>query len=131
ETVRMKQPKAWVSLVVSSKELSPKQITEFLKLQPDFTNPVEAKSKKGNFWQLNSSLPDEENLENHLWDLLKKIAPVRDELKDLHIKAEIKFYASVEFADTETNGLQLGPRLLSLIGSLGINLEIHPWKGKM
>jgi hypothetical protein len=129
----LKKPRSWVGLIVSAIDLDPKFATNLLHIQPSYSH----ESSKGEFgddvygfWQLNSTLADDDTIENHLWYLLKKLAPVRHEFKKLLETTSAHFYCSVEYADNETDGIDLTPRVLTLIGNLGVRISIHQWKEK-
>ncbi|MCB1177896.1 MAG: DUF4279 domain-containing protein [Leptospiraceae bacterium] len=128
----MKTPKTWAALLITGKDLDITRISNLLNIDPNFSHsPGENPNNKDiGYWQLNSTLNDSEIIENHLWDLLKKLAPVRNQLKEIHKEFEIHFYCSVEFSNSGIDSLKLGPRLLSLIGNLGVSLEITRWAGK-
>lgn len=128
----MKTPKTWAALVVSGEGLNPDSITEQLKIEASFSHAPGTipKSKTKGFWQLNSNLDDSEIIENHLWDILKKLAPVRHLLKGILEKNQVYFYCSVEYSNSGVDSIVLGPRILSLIGNLGVSIQFSHWKNK-
>jgi hypothetical protein len=126
-----KRPKTWATLILSGIDLNPDFVSRSLGLDPDFLldsdipNLSERPSQP--FWQLNSSLSPDEETQDHIWDILKRIAPKRKEFKDLLGGLEAVIYISIEFADLATDGIRLEPRLLLLLGDLGIPVEVLPW----
>ncbi len=111
--------KSWAALIIRG-EISIEYIHEHLGLNADFVY-----SSKTTHWQLNSKLSEEEPLENHLYELLKNIAPVRKQIQNLQTKAEVLFYCSVEYNTENEGGITLEPRILTLLAHLGAKLEIH------
>ncbi len=128
----MKTPNTWAALVITGDKLNPEEITQLLKIEASFSHApgTISKSKNKGFWQLNSSLDDTEIIENHLWDILKKLAPVRNLIKGILEKYQVVFYCSVEYSNSGIDSIILGPRILSLIGNLGVSLQISHWKNK-
>jgi hypothetical protein len=127
----MKTPNTWAALVITG-ELNPEEITQLLKIEASFSHApgTISDSKNKGFWQLNSSLDDTEIIENHLWDILKKLAPVRNLIKGIVEKHQVVLYCSVEYSNSGIDSITLGPRILSLIGNLGVSLQISHWKNK-
>jgi hypothetical protein len=124
----MEQPKNWAALIVRGRT-RPEEISEILKLDPDFTHSIPEETGEIWHWQLNSKISDEESPNAHLLALLKKLAPVRKQLQELADHSETIFYCSVELDETQDSvGFVLEPRLLALLGNLGAKLEIHRWK---
>ena len=78
-------------------------------------------------WQINSHLPPEDDLESHVVALLKKLAPVRNEFKELNEKHIATLYCSIEYSDESKKALHLSSRSLTLIGNLGVNVEVAQW----
>jgi len=120
------EPKSWACFAFYGPKLKQDWVTEKLGISPDFSSvpPHEP------VWQLNSRLPASESLNNHLWDILKRIAPIRKEIKEVSEYTQASLYATVEFASEYTKGLRLERRLLLLLGELGIDLELYPWDGR-
>lgn len=111
--------KSWAALIVRG-EISSKEISQHLNLNADFVY-----GSKFTHWQLNSKLSENEPLENHLYELLKKIAPVRKQIQSLQNRSEVLFYCSVEYNTEREGGIVLEPRILTLLAHLGAKLEIH------
>jgi hypothetical protein len=126
-----KKPRTWATLVLNGDNLNPDQVSLRLGITADYTNDQNSKNFEEKptapHWQLNSSLPPTAIYSDHLWDILKKIAPKRKELKEISKNCEAVVYTSVEFADWDIDGISLEPRLLLLLGDLGIKLEFLPW----
>ncbi|MEM7184757.1 MAG: DUF4279 domain-containing protein [Spirochaetota bacterium] len=127
----MREPKCRAFLGISSQSLEPNQISEALNLQPDYVHDSTTPDLQGNrmqgLWQLHSTLDASEPLENHLTDILKKLAPARQIFKDAIKGCQAGFYCSVEYSAPGVDGFSLSPRIMTLIGSLGIELHIDTW----
>ncbi len=121
----MQNPRSWAILSISG-DFSPDEITKEINITPDYFHVKMNASKKA-FWQIHSKLPADRPLEEHLWEILKKIASSRLAFKKIVLNLECVIYASVEFSDVEIGGIRLSPRLLTLIGNLGIGFELNPW----
>lgn len=125
------KPRTWAAFILRGNDLNPEEVTELLGIKPDFYIHKKLHNLKDQeslpHWQLNSSLSPEASVEEHFYDILRKIAPSRSKLRELTAKLEAVFYASVEFSSMEVDGIRLEPRLLLLLGDLGIHLEFLPW----
>lgn len=124
-------PKTWTTLIIQGKDLDPDQISQRLGVPPDFFVKKELNNLHDTnslpHWQLNSALPPDRDLEEHIYEILKKLAPKRREFREITEEFQATLYTSVEFAGMETNGVLLRPRLLLLLGDLGLQLEFLPW----
>lgn len=127
----IRQPNCRAFLAISGDKLDPNQISESLNIQADYTHDSDTPDLQGNgmggFWQLHSTLAASEPLEAHLTDILKKLAPARQIFKEVVKGYEAKFYCSIEFSGPLVDGFSLSPRIMTLIGSLGIELQIDTW----
>jgi hypothetical protein len=123
----LKNPKSSAFLILSSSNLDSTEISDILKIQPDFHNTVEENGSAKTVWQLNSNLSPDDDIESHIVALLKKIAPVRTEFKELNEKHTATLYCSIEYSDESKKSLHLSPRSLTLIGNLGVNMEVAQW----
>ncbi len=123
----LKNPKSSAFLILSSSNLDSKEITNLLNIQPDFFNTIEENGTTKTVWQLNSNLPPDDDIESHIVALLKKIAPVRTEFKDLNEKHIATLYCSIEYSDESKKSLHLSSRSLTLIGNLGVDMEVTQW----
>jgi hypothetical protein len=123
--------RSWCALIISSMELNPQDLTTLTGITPEYLHPAgisdSGESLKGH-WQLNSTISEELPLEDHIWDILKRIAPVRKEIKESIETAEGIFYCSTEITDSGIGGFQISSRVLKLIGDLGASLQIHTFK---
>jgi|JI102314A2RNA_FD_contig_81_1589878_length_2193_multi_2_in_0_out_0_2 hypothetical protein len=123
----LKNPKSTAFLIITSPHLDSREITNTLNIQPDFFNTIEENGAVKTIWQLNSNLSPDEDIESHIVALLKKIAPVRAEFKELNEKHIATLYCSIEYSDESKKALQLSSRSLTLIGNLGVNMEVAQW----
>lgn len=121
----MQNPRSWAILSISG-DFLPDEITKQMNLSPDYFHNRLNVSKKA-FWQIHSKLAADKSLEEHLWELLRKISASRLAFKKIAASLDCVIYASVEFSDLQTGGIRLSPRLLTLLGSLGIGFELNPW----
>ncbi|EKJ85859.1 PF14106 domain protein [Leptospira meyeri serovar Hardjo str. Went 5] len=116
---------------LSGPKLRPLEVTEKLGIQPDYYHGADVKDIENmtisSHWQLNSKLGPEFPVLDHIWNLLKTLAPVRKSLKEFTESYESTIYVSVEFASEFTKGVVLDKRTMLLLGELGVNLEIIPW----
>jgi len=119
-----KDPKAWACFTFYGSKCRPNWISEESGLVADFQ--VEEPEP---IWQLNSRLPAKSPLSEHLWDILRRVAPVRKIIKEIASFTDATIYASVEFSGPGRNGVVFEKRLLLLLGELGIAFELMPWDG--
>ncbi|MBE7413504.1 MAG: DUF4279 domain-containing protein [Leptospiraceae bacterium] len=125
----MQKPKSWAVLTVAG-NFRPDEFSRDLGISPDFFEETNSKSGTTGFWQIHSKLSADHALEEHLWEILKRLAPVRLIFKKMIIGIECTIYASVEFSDESTRGIDFSPRILSILGNLGIRFELNPWLNK-
>ncbi|MDF3820375.1 DUF4279 domain-containing protein [Leptospira sp. 96542] len=127
-----REAKSWAMFAISGGRLRPAEVTEKLGLKPDFDQGSDVKDAENaslpGHWQLNSKLSPDHNLADHIWEILKILGPVRRELKEFTENYESVIYASVEFVDEFTKGIKIDRRTMLLLGELGVDLEIIPWK---
>lgn len=126
-----REAKSWAMFAISSPRLRPLELTEKIGIKPDYyhgsdTKDMENRSLAGH-WQLNSKLSPESPLNDHIWEILKTLGPVRKTLKEMTEGYEVSIYASVEFASEYTKGIQIDRRTMLLLGEMGVSLEITPW----
>ena len=123
-----KNPDCWAIFSLSGKKLDPDEITDKTGINPDYysSDKITEDSEFG-LWQIYSRLEGSHDPEKFIWDILKRIAPVKDIIKKLCSEYDAVLYCSLEFSGADVNGAVLSPRLLLILGDLGINLEIHPW----
>lgn len=123
----LKNPKSSAYLVLSSPNLDLEEVSRVLKIQPDFHNTLSEEGMTKSIWQINSHLSPEEDLESHIVAILKKLAPVRNEFKEINEKHIATLYCSIEYSDESKKAFHLSSRSLTLIGNLGVNLEVAQW----
>jgi hypothetical protein len=126
-----REPKSWAMIAIFGPKVKPMEITTKLGIDPDYFHDSDIKDMENKsvdpHWQINSTLGPESPLNEHIWELLKRLAPARRELKEISSFHEACLYASVEFASEERKGIRLEKRTMLLLGELGITLEILPW----
>jgi hypothetical protein len=125
------KPKTWATLILRGEELSPDILTKTLEITPDFVVPTNIKNLQEKnskpHWQMNSPLSPDVDLEEHIFEILKRLANKRKQFREITHDCECTLYASVEFASMDTDGICLQPRTLLLLGDLGVSLEFLPW----
>ena len=124
-----KNPECWAIFSLTGKDLDPDEITDLTGVNPDFFSSEQITgNRKGGIWQVYSRLEGRREPEEFIWDVLKKIASARDLFKKLCKDYEAVIYCSVEFSGNDIDGVKLSPRLMLILGDLGVSLEFHPWK---
>ncbi|MBM9499796.1 DUF4279 domain-containing protein [Leptospira sp. 201903071] len=126
-------PLTWAILSVNEDGLNSEEVTRQLDLKPDFSTPRIATDKEGKplgfgHWQLHSTLDAHSPLEDHILQILEKVLPSRHKVKEFANKHNLCLYVSVEFADPSLKETEISPKLLLLLGSLGIKLIFQPWR---
>ena len=123
--------KSWAVFIITAPDLNPEEITSKIRITPDYFQApslTESGENIPGIWQMNSTIAEELELEEQIWDILKKIAPVRKEVKEAIEKLSAYIYCSVEFSDDDKGGFKFSPRLLNLLANLGVPIQIHPYK---
>ncbi|XDD52290.1 DUF4279 domain-containing protein [Leptospira sp. WS92.C1] len=125
-------PLTWAILSVNEDGLDSESVTRELDLKPDFSTSKMATNKEGKslgfgHWQLHSTLDAQAPLEEHILQILEKVLPSRQKVKEFASKHSLCLYVSVEFADHSLRETEISSRLLLLLGSLGIKLVFQPW----
>ena len=123
--------KSWAVFIISAPDLNPEEITSKIRITPDYFQApslTESGENIPGIWQMNSTIAEDLELEEQIWDILKKIAPVRKEVKEAIEKLSAYIYCSVEFSDDDKGGFKFSPRLLNLLANLGVPIQVHPYK---
>jgi hypothetical protein len=123
--------KSWAVFIITAPDLNPEEITSKIRITPDYFQApslTESGENIPGIWQMNSTIAEDLELEEQIWDILKKIAPVRKEVKEAIEKLSAYIYCSVEFSDNDKGGFKFSPRLLNLLANLGVPIQIHPYK---
>ncbi len=81
--------KTWVIFMITGRGLNPEEISHQLKIKPD-------KLKQNSFtgeisWQIQSSLEGNQNIVEHLEEILKRIYPVRKIIQGYSRKYQTSF----------------------------------------
>lgn len=126
------KPKTWATLSIEGENLNPAFVTEKLSIPPDFFSGPEIPSVHGKpshpFWQIHSKLPPDASPNEHLQEILNKIAPSRKNFREFLAPYKKTIYLSVQFASEDIDGIQISNRFLLLMGDLGVDLEFVPWQ---
>ncbi len=99
--------KSWAVSVITSPDLNPDELTTKIRLTPDYFQEPSLTDSGENIpgiWQMNSTISEELELEEQIWDILKKIAPVRKEVKEVIEKFSAYIYCSIEFSEKDRGG---------------------------
>ncbi|GBF44299.1 hypothetical protein LPTSP2_36020 [Leptospira ellinghausenii] len=132
ESGTQRELKSWAMFAITGTRLRPLEVTEKLGLTPDYYHGGDVKDIENmtipSHWQLNSKLGPEFAAQDHIWDILKTLGPVRKELKEFTENFTSTIYVSVEFASEFTKGVTLDRRTMLLLGEMGVELEIIPWE---
>jgi ribosomal protein L19 len=120
--------KSKVTLRIFGDDLNPDEISELLKCNPSVSykkgdiikNGQTAKAKTGR-WSLESTLSDETDLEEKVWDILKRLSSDVNVWKSITTKYEVVFFCGV-FLDTDNRGFGLSVSLMREISRLGIEI---------
>ena len=123
--------KSWAVFIITAPDLNPEEITSKIRITPDYFQAPSLTESGDNIpgiWQMNSTIAEDLELEEQIWDILKKIAPVRKEVKEAIEKLSAYIYCSVEFSDDDKGGFKFSPRLLNLLANLGVPIQVHPYK---
>lgn len=126
-------PLTWAILSVNEDGLDSESVTRQLDLKPDFSTPRASTDREGKplgfgHWQLHSTLDAQAPLEDHILQILEKVLPSRQKVKEFANKHSLCMYVSVEFSDYSQKETEISPKLLLLLGNLGIKLVFQPWK---
>ncbi len=125
--------KSWAVFIITAPDLNPDEVTSKIRLTPDYFQEPSLTDSGENIpgiWQMNSTISEELELEEQIWDILKKIAPVRKEVKEVIEKFSAYIYCSIEFSEKDRGGFKFTPRLLNLLANLGTPIQIHPYKSQ-
>ncbi len=112
--------KYWAMFLISGRDLIPNEIYKTLEIKPDkiHFNDIDGVT----IWQLNSSLEGYRKLEDHIENILKKIYKFRKELSYLSKRYKLQMILNV---DKENSHISISSKYLTILGSMGIDLEIY------
>lgn len=117
-------PRVWVLLTLTGDKFDPDTLGRFLQWNPNFLS----KESDSPYAQFHSTLSPDAPLEEHVWEILKKISPKKKEWKKLCIENQVSLYVSAETFHEESSSIFLEARTLLLLGDIGIRLEWSVWK---
>ncbi len=126
-------PKCWAVISVSQPGLDVQNLTKELGIRPDLSVGKGVPTISGTpvsspLWQIHSKKEAEAPLEEHIWELLERIAPHRKEFQAICEKYPVVLYCSIEYNNGALEETSLSPRTLLLVGNLGLKLTFHAWK---
>jgi len=117
-----------VSIRIFAPNLLPEEITQNLELTPNRThhqsdyprNDSKYSAYKHGMWMLNSNIPEDQPLEEHLNSLLTLLEPKKSYIQSLAKHATVDFCCTL-YAQ---NGFQVSPQLLKRIADLEITFGV-------
>lgn len=132
-TKAMQLPKCWALISVTQPGLDTQNLTRQIGIRPDISVGEGVPSISGNpisspIWQIYSKKEADAPLEEHILELLERIAPHRKEFQSVCERYPVTLYCSIEYNNGALEEAVLSPRLLLLIGNLGLKLAFHAWK---
>jgi hypothetical protein len=116
-----------VSLRVCGEDLNPPKISALLACEPSEGKKKEHPavgrreipiSRTGQ-WTLESQLPDETDLEEKVWDILRRLSPSQEVWNSLTAKYRVDLLCGV-FLETQNRGFSLSVKLMRELSRLGI-----------
>jgi len=121
-----KRPIIWAIFSISGPDIVPEGLNLELMPAERILLPDPLKGLDG-VWQIHSDLPADAPLDDHVRVLLERIAPLRQKIKSVAARFEVRLeiYASVQKGQAESAELEIGPELLLLMGHLGIHLAVE------
>lgn len=90
-----------VHLKITSLSHSPEEITKIIGLRPDFSwtpgsfRSVTTIRESTNGWRIESKLPKEKSFSLHIQDVMSRIAPYRDKVKNFSTSESVVLYCAV------------------------------------
>ncbi|PJZ70947.1 hypothetical protein CH373_07615 [Leptospira perolatii] len=125
--------RSWALIAISEPGLDVNSITRELGIEPDFALAKDTLAISGEkistpLWQIHSKKEAFSPLEDHVWELISRIAPNRKEFQKICQKHKVILYCSIEFNDGNKDEVSLSPKTLLLLGDLGVNLCFQGWK---
>lgn len=126
-------PRSWALIAISEPGLDVHGITRETGIRPDLPVPETVTAISGEpvsspLWQIHSKKDANLPLEDHVWELIERIAPHRKEFQSVCEKHTVTLYCSVEYNDGSLEEASLTPKLLLLLGNLGLKISFQAWK---
>ena|SRR5688572_25263891 len=124
---------AMASLRFIGRDIDPALISKYLNIKPSAVYPppsVDAalpQQHRANMWRLDSGLPATEPLIKHLRSLIKKLSPIRDDLRRLENETGWSpcFYCGYFYESDQGGQIELPPAILRDIADLGATLDLR------
>ncbi|MCB1137127.1 MAG: DUF4279 domain-containing protein [Leptospiraceae bacterium] len=118
-----RETRGWAVLTVSGAELHPEDVSRILGMEPDRIIPRDAWGR--GIWQLNSRPAGNEKIEEHVKDLLRRLLPVRRNLRQLAREHEVRVSCVLDAGSETEAHFELDPRYLLLAGAVGAVMEFR------
>ncbi len=118
-----------VSLRIFGKDLNPEEISRLLKCRPSEAKKSGHKAvgrtkeriPQSGRWSLESELPAEKDLEEKVWDILKRVPSEQGVWKSLTGRYHVDLFCGV-FLDKQNRGFGLSVKLMRELSRLGIEI---------
>ncbi|MBX7058491.1 MAG: DUF4279 domain-containing protein [Leptospirales bacterium] len=110
----------WCIFTITAEDLNPDHINLLLNMDAD--RAVQGLPGRPGLWQLNSSLTAQARLDEHLDQLLRRLLPVRNQLRRIAHDARLEFFCAIEKRTSAMIEFHLPPQLLLLIGYVGAHV---------
>jgi len=125
----MARPGLRVAIVITGFSCDPDDITRVLGVRPTDvwrrgdTIPPSTRRRVSNGWRLESSLPRDRSLEEHVTTILDRVSPSLHSLQELTTRPEIELACAVYFGN-QAPEMYLAPPLLARIAQFGASLDV-------
>ncbi|TGK20201.1 DUF4279 domain-containing protein [Leptospira fluminis] len=132
-SVTDRNPRSWALIAISEPGLDVHEITRQTGIRPDLPVPGTVEGISGEpisspLWQIHSKKDANLPLEEHIWELIERIAPHRKEFKSVCERHRGVLYCSVEYNDGRMEEASLDSKLLLLLGNLGLKIAFQAWR---
>ena len=118
----MSKLNGWAILTISGKGLDLDLVTAEVGRIPDRTVSVDRQGRT--VWQLNSHPSGQAGLEEHISDLLEKLAPARRTIRKLSQQYNVRIACVMETGDVPYGAMLIPARFLLFAGYLGAEVEL-------
>lgn len=124
---------AMASFRFIGRDIDPALISKYLNIKPSAVYSPPAvdtalpQQRRANMWRLDSDVPATEPLIEHLRNLIRKLSPVRDDLRRLESETGWTpcFYCGYFYKGDQGGQIALPPAILRDIADLGATLDLR------
>ena len=114
----------WVIFSVTGEDFNPDLVTAELDIEPDRVFYPDEKNSEV-VWQLKSTLHGSESLENHMWEILYRLLPVRKNLMKIARDSQLTFHCTIMNPGSFRTAIQISPKLMLLVGHIGAVIDFQ------